>query len=127
MHRIAKSERPDARKRELIAELQRIGNWFGDRVVGELTGALQEQYAMERVYQAAAWRDLKLLSAGINRYLKRTIGGVQSRFSPVLPEAPQPRERWLTRKEAAALIRAAWRQKRVTDNSQAPNTLPDLS
>ena len=26
MHRIAKSERPDARKRELIAELQRIGN-----------------------------------------------------------------------------------------------------
>jgi integrase len=116
MHRIAKSERPDARKRELVAELQRIGNWFGNRVVGDLTGALQEQYAAERVYQAAAWRDLKLLSAGINRYLKRTIGGVQSRFSPVLPDAPQPRERWLTRQEAARLIRAAWRQKRGRDN-----------
>jgi integrase len=116
MRRIAKTEMPDARKRELINELSRIGNWFGSRVVGDLNGELQERYAVERVYPAAAWRDLKLLSAAINRYLKRTVGGVQARFSPVLPEAPQPRERWLTRQEAARLIRAAWRQKRERDN-----------
>jgi hypothetical protein len=42
--------------------------------------------------------------AAINRYLKRKIGGVQSRFSAVLPDAPQARERWLTRDEAAKLI-----------------------
>lgn len=117
--RIAKTDMPDARKRELISALQRIANWFGTRLVGDLTGALQEQYAVERLFQAAAWRDLKLLSAAINRYLKRTVGGVQSRFSPVLPEAPQPRERWLTRQEAAALIRAAWRQRRERDNYHA--------
>jgi integrase len=39
---------------------------------------------------------------------------VQTRFSPVLPDAPEARERWLTRDEAAKLIRAAWRQKRET-------------
>jgi len=114
--RIAKTDMPDARKRELISALQRIGNWFGHRSVGDLTGAIQEQYAVDRHYPAAAWRDLKLLSAAINRYLKRTVGGVQSRFGPVLPEAPQPRERWLTRQEAARLIRAAWRQRRERAN-----------
>jgi integrase len=111
MQRIAKSDRPDAKKRELINALRRIGNWFGNRTVGDLNGELQERYAVERVYQAAAWCDLKLLSAGINRYLKRTVGGVQVRFSPVLPDAPEARERWLTRDEAAKLIRAAWRQQ----------------
>jgi integrase len=110
MRRIAKTEMPDARKRELINELGRIGNWFGNRVVGDLNGELQERYAIERIYPAAAWRDLKLLSAAINRYLKRIVGGVQIRFSPVLPNAPEARERWLTRQEAAKLIRVAWRQ-----------------
>ena len=51
MRRIAKTGRPDARKRELINELSRIGNWFGNRVVGDLNGELQERYAVERVYQ----------------------------------------------------------------------------
>jgi integrase len=118
MRRIAKTDMPDARKRELINELSRIGNWFGNRVVGDLNGELQERYAVERVYPAAAWRDLKLLSAAINRYLKRSVGGVQMRFSPVLPDAPQARERWLTRQEAAKLIRAAWRQQGQLKNAK---------
>jgi hypothetical protein len=114
MQHIAKADIPDARKKELITICQNMGNWFGDRVVGDLNGELQERYAVERVYQAAAWCDLKILAAAINRYLKRTVGGVQTRFSPVLPDAPEPRERWLTRDEAARLIWAAWRQKRET-------------
>jgi integrase len=112
MQRIAKADMPDWRKKELITVCQNMGNWFGDRVVGDLNGELQERYAVERVYQAAAWRDLKILAAAINRFLKKKVGGVQTRFSPVLPDAPQPRERWLTRDEAAKLIRAARRQKR---------------
>jgi len=116
MQRIAKTAMPDARKRELITVCQNMGNLLaklGAHRVGDLNGDIQERYAVERVYQAAAWRDLKILSASVNRFLKRKIGGVQTRFSPVLPDAPQPRERWLTRQEAAKLIRAAWRQRRV--------------
>jgi integrase len=111
MQRIAKADMPDGRKKELITVCQNMGNWFGDRVVGDLNGELQERYAVERVYQAAAWRDLKILAAAINRFFKKKVGGVQTRFSPVLPDAPQARERWLTRDEAARLIRAAWRQR----------------
>jgi hypothetical protein len=87
MRRIAETEMSDEKKKELINALRRIGNWFGNRVVGDLNGELQERYVVERIYPAAAWRDLKLLSAAINRYLKRIVGGVQVRFSPVLPQA----------------------------------------
>jgi integrase len=71
----------------------------------------RRRYAIERIHQAAAWRDLKIPAAAINRFLKKKVGGVQTRFSPVLPAAPQARERWLTRDEAARLIRAAFRQR----------------
>jgi integrase len=114
MHHFAKADIPLERKKQLISLCQRIGNWFGNRVVGDLNGELQERYATERGYQASAWLELKILAAAVNRYLKRNVGGVQTRFSPVLPDAPQSRERWLTRQEAAKLIRTAWRQKRET-------------
>ncbi|WP_316200790.1 MULTISPECIES: tyrosine-type recombinase/integrase [unclassified Bradyrhizobium] len=109
MQHIAKSDITDVRKKQLISLCERIGNWFGDRVVGDLNGELQERYAAERIFQPSAWRELKILAAAVNRYLKRNVGGVQVKFTPTLPDAPQPRERWLTRQEAAKLIRAAWR------------------
>jgi integrase len=36
---------------------------------------------------------------------------VQAKFRPVLPAASKPRERWLTRDEAARMIWAAWRAR----------------
>ena len=127
------SERTDLdrhRKAELITVCYNMVEWFGTRVVGDLTGDLQERYAAERKRHVmklvngvrtsvvtdehapiAAYRDLKLLAAAINRYFKRKIGGVVSRFSPVLPDAPESRVRWLTRPEAARLIWAAWRAR----------------
>jgi integrase len=131
MQRIAKADMPAWRKKELITVCQNMGNWFGDRVVGDLDGELQERYAAERKRivakkvngewtslvtdepaPIAAYRDLKFLAAAINRFFKKKIGGVQTRFSPVLPEGPEARERWLTRDEAAKMIRAAWRLRR---------------
>ena len=131
--RIDASKLPKHRKDELVNLYHRMANWFGDRIVGDLNGDLQERYAAERMRHVmrivdgvrtvvltdepapiAAFRDLKLLAAAINRYFKRKIGGVVSRFSPVLPAAPEARERWLSRSEAARLIWAAWRARKAT-------------
>jgi integrase len=133
MKRIAGATMPDHRKKELITVCQNMGNWFGARVIGDLDGDLQERYAQERKRSgmvlidrkrtvvttdepapAAAYRDLKFLAAAVNRFFKKKIGGVQTRFSPVLPDAPQARERWLTRDEAAKILWRAWRARKKT-------------
>ena len=75
---------------------------------------LQERYAEERILQPSAFRDLKLLQAAINRCVKKTKGGIQSRFSATLPPAPKSRERYLTRDEAAKLLWTAWRERKKT-------------
>jgi integrase len=130
MRRIAASLMPDERKRELITVCRNMVNWFGDRTVGDLDGDLQEEYAEQRTAfvmkkvgdkrvvvatdipaPSAAYRDLKILAAAINRHIKTKVGGVQAKFRPVLPAASKPRERWLTRDEAARMIWAAWRAR----------------
>jgi integrase len=121
------------RKSEFISLYQHMGNWFGHRVVGDLNGDLQDRYAQERKRfisrnvsgelkrietdqpaPGAAYRDLKLLQGAINRYFKRNVGGIVTQFSAVLPDAPHPRERCLTRDEAAKLIWTAWRARKAT-------------
>jgi integrase len=135
MKRIAGAVMPAHRKKELITLCENMGNWFGSHAIGDLNGDLQEKYARERKRWAmvlvdrkrtvvktdepapiAAYRDLKILAAAINRFFKKKIGGVQTRFSPVLPDAPKARERWLTRDEAAKILWRAWRERKKTKN-----------
>jgi integrase len=56
-----------------------------------------------------ARRELQTLSAAVNYHIREAVGGANLQFRPVLPDAPPARQRWLTRQEAAALVRAAWR------------------
>jgi integrase len=113
---IAKRNIGQVYKNQLISAIQRIGNWFADYTIGDLDGALQERYAEERLVNtgASAYRDLKLLQAAINRCVKKTKGGIQAKFSATLPDAPNSRERYLTRDEAARLLSTAWRYRKKT-------------
>ena len=91
-----------------------LGNFFGERTIGELTGPLQRAYAKQRGSPSAARRELETLGAAINWHVKDIVSGVQTLFRPLLPDPPAVRERWLTRSEAADLdglaqaIRLRW-------------------
>src|ERR1700730_1133076 len=63
------------------------------------------------VTEAAARRELEDLRAAINHH--RREGLCSEIVSVVLPEKPAPREQWLTRSEAARLLRAAWRARQL--------------
>jgi integrase len=107
--------RPDdrvaiCRQKEDRTIARRLIEFFGLYTVGELTGELQEAYAEQRGSQSSARRELSFLAAAINSYNKKK-GGMNLKFSPVLPEAAPARERWLTRQEAARLLKAAWRAR----------------
>jgi hypothetical protein len=70
---ISKRKIDQTYKSQLISAIQRIGNWFAEYKIGDLTADLQERYAEERVLQPSAHRDLKLLQAAINRSVKSAI------------------------------------------------------
>jgi integrase len=112
-----------ARPEEIKSRLDRLLDSFGEKVVGEVNGALQEEFVTKRAAEIAEDRDklphecmsaprreLEDLSAAIN-FALREAGGASMVFRPTLPDDVLPRDRCLSRAEAAALIRAAWRLK----------------
>ncbi|HRF08539.1 MAG TPA: tyrosine-type recombinase/integrase [Xanthobacteraceae bacterium] len=75
----------------------------------DITGARCRAYEKHRGKKGGARRDLEDLRAAINHHaeegLHRAIVNVQ------LPEKGEPRDRWLTRDEAAKLLWVCWRAR----------------
>ncbi len=114
-----KLSRPEAIRKRLDNLLE----FFGLHVVGDLTGTLQRRFVEDRGSESAARRELEDLAAAINYHLRDKVGGAIQQFRPVLPDAPEARDRWLTRSEAANLIWTAWRaRKRNRGGSPGPYT-----
>jgi len=101
-------KKTEHRNRALIKQCENLSRFFGRYMVGEVTGRLQRDYVDGRGSQSAARREVEILSAAINFFVREKVGGLQLKFRPVLPDACQARERCLTRSEAARLVRAAW-------------------
>ena len=91
-----------SRKKEDELIHTRLVKFFGTCTVGELTGAEQTKYTEQRGSVSSARRELNVLTAAINYYYQQS-GGMHMIFRPTLPDAVAPRERWLTRQEAAKL------------------------
>jgi integrase len=88
-----------------------LGYWSG-KTVAEVTPRTCEEYATARNKSAnTIRRELNVLQTAINYAFK--TGRLSRRVSVVLPQAPQPRDRWLTRKESARLLHAALRSPAV--------------
>jgi integrase len=87
-----------------------IGNllkWWSDKKLSDVTARACRAYAATRP-KSAARRDLETLRAAIN-YWHKEYGPLPSVPFVTLPDKEQPRDRWLTRKEAAKLLWAARR------------------
>jgi hypothetical protein len=100
-----------ARPKETFHRITTLLSFFGDKVLSDINGQLCRAYADRRQAVVAARRELEDLRAAINHH--RREGLCSAIVEVVLPDAPAPRERWLTRDEAARLIRAAWRYKEI--------------
>jgi integrase len=100
-----------SRPKETAGRISRLLEFFGDKMLGDVNGDLCRAYVAQRSTDAAARRELEDLRAAINHH--RREGLCSHTISIVLPEERPPRERWLTRTEAAALVRAAWHYREV--------------
>jgi integrase len=96
-----------------VASPERIGyaidaldRFWKDQPVSVIRGETCRRYARERgVSDGTVRRELGTLRAAINHCFKE--GYLTAAPAVVLPPRPAPRERWLTRQEAAFLLRAA--------------------
>ncbi|RWE35882.1 tyrosine-type recombinase/integrase [Mesorhizobium sp.] len=98
-----------AKPKETAERLIVVLKWFGNTKTGDINGKVCRDYAKAHGNGAAARRQLEDLRAALNHYHRE--GYLSSAPAIVLPAKPLPRDRWLTRDEAAALLRAAWRMR----------------
>ncbi|WP_197033837.1 site-specific integrase [Bradyrhizobium sp. URHD0069] len=88
-----------------------IDYWEG-RTVAEITRETCQRYVLTRKRSAGTTRrELGVLRAAINHAHRE--GRLTRTVSIALPQRPESRDRWLTRSEAARLLRAALREPRV--------------
>jgi integrase len=96
---------------ELGQRMTALLRFFGTMKLGAVNAALCRSYAAQRSSNSMARRELEDLRAAVR--LLWTEGLCTRPVSIWLPAKSLPRERWLTRSEAARLIWAAWRYREV--------------
>jgi integrase len=82
-----------------------IGKWWSDKRLNDVTAKNCRAYAASK-RTGGARRDLETLRAAIG-YWHREHGPLPTIPAVVLPKKSEPRDRWLTRSEAARLLWAA--------------------
>jgi integrase len=101
-----------ARPGETAARLKRLLDHFGTMTLADINRSACNRYAALRGKRPAARRDLADLRAAIRHHWAE---GYCSSLTPVIlpPKTTVARDRWLSRKEAADLLRAAWRYREI--------------
>ena len=105
-----------SRPKETKSRIKALDSFFGDKLLSYVTGETCRAYVAQRSTDAAARRELEDLRAAINHH--RREGLCDKIVEVVLPPERPHRQRWLTRSEAARLIRSAWRYREVQKGKQ---------
>ena len=114
----AKDVAPSTRRpKETAGRLLRVLDFWGNDTVDQITPTRCRAYVRARGSEQAARRELEDLRSAVNYAFRNRL--LKAAVPVHLPEKAQPRERWLTRQEAARLILGAlgWRMAPYSDLS----------
>lgn len=107
---------PDIRK--FKKRIERLNEWWGARMLGEINGEACRAYTKKRGKKGGARRDLEDLRAAIGHHAAE--GYHREIVKVSLPEKGQPRDKWLTRSDAAKLVWTCWRYREMQKGSRRP-------
>lgn len=96
-----------ANQAKFYERMDRLNDWWGAKMLDEVNGETCRAYVKSRGTPGGARRDLEDLRAAINHHAKEGLHRGVVRVA--LPAKGQPRERWLSRSEAAKLLWSLWR------------------
>lgn len=108
---VAKKVDKQARPNEVKGRIKALTSFWQMKTLSEVTGDACREYAEFRGKEQAARRELEDLRAAIHFHHRN--GKCTQLISVVLPEKSIPRERWLTRSEAAKLLWAAYSYREI--------------
>jgi integrase len=108
-----------ANQSKFLERMARINNFWGGMMLAEVTGETCRRYVGDRGSTGGARRDLEDLRAAINHHAKQGLHRGVVRVA--LPAKGLPRERWLTRQEAAKLIILCWRHRETQMRHKGPS------
>ena len=104
--------------RKFKKRIERLNEWWGAKVLGEVNGEACRSYAKKRRKKGGARRDLEDLRAAIGHHAAE--GYHREIVKVSLPEKGEPRDKWLTRSDAAKLIWVCWRYREMQKKSRRP-------
>ena len=93
--------------KETARRIKALLGFYGDKTLAAVNGSTCRAYTATRSSDAVARRELEDLRAAIGHFHRE--GHMREIVKVVLPPRRPPRERWLTREEAARALWAAWR------------------
>lgn len=106
---------PDEEDVELEHLLDRLGAYWGTMTLADVNTKTCQGYVKHREDngggKGGARRDLEILRAAINHHSHENLH--YGKVSVWLPRRGEPRDRWLTRSEAAAMVWKAYRYREV--------------
>lgn len=108
-----------ANKPKFDERLRRLNRWWGGKKLAEVNGESCRAFARDRGSPGGARRDLEDLRAAINHHALEGLHRGEVRV--LLPPKGEPRQRWLTRSEAAKLIWTCWRYREMQRRSRGPD------
>ena len=95
---------------------ERLAEFFGDKTLSDISGALCMEYAEHRGHEGGARRDLQDLAAAINYHRKQ--GFHREMVCVSLPSKGKSRMRWLTRSEVARLLWVCLTTREIQNGKQ---------
>lgn len=108
-----------ANRRVFDGAMERLNDWWGSKMLAQVTGETCRAYVATRKTSGGARRDLEVLRAAINHHAKEGLHRGIVRVS--LPDKGAPRDRWLTRSEAAKLIWHCYRAREAMTITRGEN------
>src|SRR5947207_2135933 len=104
--------------RKFKKRIERLNAWWGAKMLGEVNGEACRAYRKKQRNRGGARRDLEDLRESIGHHAAE--GYHREIVKVPLPEKGEPRDKWLTRSDAAKLIWACWRYREMQKRSRRP-------
>lgn len=103
---------------DLTARIGRLNEFWGGKMLADVNASSCAGYVQHRGNTGGSRRDLEALRAAINHHAKEGLHRGSVRVS--LPPKGERRDRWLERREAAALIWHCWRYREQQKGHAGP-------